>query len=122
MLSGALTQELLSQHPEAGDLTHVNMLAELFIKMGQPQQVLDLVQEAATQLCGDEGLPIELQVRLAHIGKCQPSASAAALPVNAGVRWVCDGLHGVSTTSAWRCLVPCIYTILPLIVGLWNHK
>lgn len=56
-------QELLTQHPESVDLTHVNMLAELLIKAGQPRQVLDLIQEAAATLCGDEGLPIELQVQ-----------------------------------------------------------
>ncbi|KAK9787253.1 hypothetical protein WJX73_002044, partial [Symbiochloris irregularis] len=58
-----ILQELLDRHESSADLTHVNMLCELLMRSKQPQRVLTLIQGTAFNMCGDEGLPVELQAK-----------------------------------------------------------
>lgn len=61
-------QDLFDRHEASADLTHVNMLCELLMRAKQPQEVLSLIQGTAINMCGAEGLPVELQVTLPSPG------------------------------------------------------
>ena len=86
-------QNLLEEHPDSSDLTHVNILAELLIKAQQPQQVLDLINGAAAEMCGDGGVPVELQVL--------PSPALAG-----HVIFFCS-----ACSCRWRVSLCCMFTV-----------
>ena len=58
----AVLERHLREHPLAADLTHINILAELYMEHGNHQAAVDLIQRAGTHMCGATGLPIDLQV------------------------------------------------------------
>ena len=63
----AVLERHLREHPLAADLTHINILAELYMERGNHRAAVDLIQRAGTHMCGATGLPIDLQVsRLFH--------------------------------------------------------
>eukprot|EP00891_Asterochloris_glomerata_P001408 jgi/Astpho2/1408/Aster-06258 len=58
------TLEAFLAHPEAeADLTHYNMLCELFLERRDWAKVLEWVERAKELMCGAEGLPIDLSVK-----------------------------------------------------------
>ncbi|GAB4822338.1 hypothetical protein N2152v2_009384 [Parachlorella kessleri] len=77
----------MERHPGQTDLTHVNILAELYGEAGRWDAVLDLIQRAEQDLCGEGeeeeeesagGLPVDLQVKaglaLAQLGQAEQAA------------------------------------------------
>lgn len=57
-----ILQAHLHEYPTAVDLTHINILAELYMEASQWSLAVDNIQYADSQLCGQAGLPVELQV------------------------------------------------------------
>ena len=57
-------QAHLHDYPTAVDLTHINILAELYMEASEWGLAVDNIQYADAQLCGQAGLPVELQVQL----------------------------------------------------------
>ncbi|PSC75147.1 general transcription factor 3C polypeptide 3 isoform X1 [Micractinium conductrix] len=75
-------QTHINSYPGQTDLTHVNILAELYCDAGQWDAVLTLVQFAENELLvGDEELPIDLRVKAgaAHAYKGDVAAAVEAL-------------------------------------------
>ena len=70
-------QNHMHDYPTAVDLTHINILAELYMESAECGLAVDNVQYADAQLCGPAGLPIELQV------ECVPVALVAATGLRA---------------------------------------
>lgn len=70
-----LIQNFVQQYPESKDLTHVNLLAELFVNpaFGHWQEVISLLDSTRRELKDPEDLPIELETKgaiaLAHLGE-----------------------------------------------------
>ena len=70
-------------HPAGTDLTHVNILAELYMEAGRYGDTLGLIARARGEHCHGEGLPIDLTVRLswrglhARLGPEQHSSAAS---------------------------------------------
>ncbi|KAK9844168.1 hypothetical protein WJX81_006772 [Elliptochloris bilobata] len=63
-----LLEAYLGQFPNAADLTHINMLAELYMEAGRFADAADLIQRAEARLCAGPGvLPVDLTVKL---GQC----------------------------------------------------
>jgi Tetratricopeptide repeat len=58
----AVLERHMAMHPEQTDLTHVNILAELFMERGGFLKALDLIRRVAQTLCAASGLPVDLQV------------------------------------------------------------
>ncbi|DBB12946.1 TPA: hypothetical protein ACH3X3_005694 [Trebouxia sp. C0006] len=56
-------QAHLHDYPTAVDLTHINILAELYMEASEWGLAVDNIQYADAQLCGQAGLPVELQVK-----------------------------------------------------------
>lgn len=87
-----------ADHPEAMDLTCVNILAELHIGDEEWAEASRLIADAAAQLCADGGLPIDLQVRIVQL-----SVSGCCSI------WVFEGLAPAAADPAglefqlWRC-------------------
>ena len=54
--------EQVHNYPDAVDLTHVNILAELYMEATDWKLAIDVIQHAKHALCPDEPLPAELQV------------------------------------------------------------
>ena len=68
------TLEAFLAHPEAeADLTHYNMLCELFLERRDWAKVLEWVEHAKELMCGPEGLPIDLSVS-------RPTVAVPAFP------------------------------------------
>ena len=59
-------QAHLHDYPTAVDLTHINILAELYMEASEWSLAVDNIQYAHSQLCGQAGLPVELQVSALH--------------------------------------------------------
>ena len=58
----------LREHPLGADLTHVNILAELYMEAGKYGAAADLIQRAEARLCAGPGaLPVDLTVRPASL-------------------------------------------------------
>ena len=57
-----ILQNHLHDYPTAVDLTHINILAELYMESGDWELAVENIQYADAQLCGPAGLPLELQV------------------------------------------------------------
>ena len=57
-------QTLLDPRCVQTDLTHVNILAELYAEAGQWLKVLDLIRDAEQRQMGEDGeaIPVDLQV------------------------------------------------------------
>ena len=47
----------LREHPLGADLTHVNILAELYMEAGRYAETVALIRRAQAELCPDGGLP-----------------------------------------------------------------
>lgn len=65
---GHKAMEVLKAHidsyPEATDLTHVNILAELYMEEGKFEQAAGLISYVERELpCAQAGLPVDLMVR-----------------------------------------------------------
>lgn len=54
--------EQVHSYPDAVDLTHVNILAELYMEALDWKLAVEVIQHAKHELCGQADLPIELQV------------------------------------------------------------
>lgn len=59
----ALEQHLL-HHFLATDLTHINILCELYMDQGHYEQARALVERAEMVFCGGGALPLDLAVKL----------------------------------------------------------
>lgn len=55
-------EQHVAQHGGSTDLTHVNILAELYMEAGRHGDTLALIQRAGGEQCHAEGLPIDLTV------------------------------------------------------------
>lgn len=53
-------------YPDAVDLTHVNILAELYMEATDWKLAVDVIQHAKHALCGQADLPVELQASCRH--------------------------------------------------------
>lgn len=58
----ALLEHHIATYPAEVDLTHVNILAELQMDVGEHGRAAATIQHAAAALCPDGQLPIDLQV------------------------------------------------------------
>ena len=73
------TLEAFLAHPEAeADLTHYNMLCELFLERRDWAKVLEWVERAKELMCGAEGLPIDLSVSCHAVATLWSPASPEA--------------------------------------------
>ena len=54
--------EQVHNYPDAVDLTHVNILAELYMEASDWKLAIDVIQHAKHALCAQTDLPAELQV------------------------------------------------------------
>uniref|UniRef100_A0A383W8F4 Uncharacterized protein n=1 Tax=Tetradesmus obliquus TaxID=3088 RepID=A0A383W8F4_TETOB len=74
-----MLEEQLAKHYASVDLTHINMLADLYMAMGHYNNAAQLVNRSEVVMCREEPLPIDLKVRrgacYAHMGD---AASAQA--------------------------------------------
>ncbi|GFR52663.1 hypothetical protein Agub_g15257, partial [Astrephomene gubernaculifera] len=63
----------LRDHPARVDLTHINILAELYMERGGYAEARALIERAGPVLCPDQALPLDLAVKaglcLAHTGR-----------------------------------------------------
>ena len=60
----ALLEAYLGQFPDEADLTHINILAELYMEAGKFASAADLIRRAEGRLCAGPGaLPVDLMVR-----------------------------------------------------------
>lgn len=60
----ALLEAYLGQFPDEADLTHINILAELYMEAGKFASAADLIRRAEDRLCAGPGaLPVDLMVR-----------------------------------------------------------
>ena len=55
-------EQQVQTFPEATDLTHINILAELFMDAGQHEQAASLIRQAEHLPCMQHGVPIDLRV------------------------------------------------------------
>ena len=86
-------QAHLHDYPTAVDLTHINILAELYMEASEWGLAVDNIQYADAQLCGQAGLPVELQVKLhSLLYLTKLSVSCTLCPM-----------------QAWTSLFPCHY-------------
>jgi hypothetical protein len=53
----------MAQHALSTDLTHINILAELYMEAGRYAETVALIQRSEGELCPVDGLPIDLTVR-----------------------------------------------------------
>ncbi len=58
------------EFPEATNLTHINMLAELFMDAGQHEQASSLIRQAQQLPCMQDGVPIDLRVSMMKGPQC----------------------------------------------------
>ncbi|KAL0053282.1 hypothetical protein WJX82_003692 [Trebouxia sp. C0006] len=69
-------QAHLHDYPTAVDLTHINILAELYMEASEWGLAVDNIQYADAQLCGQAGLPVELQVKAEELLQLQHAEEA----------------------------------------------
>ena len=81
----ACLEAYLREYPLSADLTHINILAELYMEAGRYAETVDLIRRAQRELCPDGSLPVDLAVRgeprtlgILHVG-CLGTAACAAL-------------------------------------------
>ena len=55
-------EQQVQAFPEATDLTHINILAELFMDAGKHEQAASLIRQAEHLPCMQHGVPIDLRV------------------------------------------------------------
>ncbi|EFJ49086.1 hypothetical protein VOLCADRAFT_90359 [Volvox carteri f. nagariensis] len=69
----AVLEAHLRDYPSHVDLTHINILAELYMERGGYVEARALIQRAVPVLCPDQALPLDLAVKsglcLAHTGQ-----------------------------------------------------
>ncbi|GIM11145.1 hypothetical protein Vretimale_14678, partial [Volvox reticuliferus] len=69
----AVLEAHLRDHPTHVDLTHINILAELYMERGEYVEARALIERAGPVLCPDQALPLDLAVKsglcLAHTGR-----------------------------------------------------
>ncbi len=53
------------------DLTHVNILAELYMEVSDWDAAARLIDTTATDLCAEAGLPVDLQVSASQLFQTQ---------------------------------------------------
>eukprot|EP00882_Tetradesmus_deserticola_P031297 GHRQ01035385.1.p2 GENE.GHRQ01035385.1~~GHRQ01035385.1.p2 ORF type:complete len:170 (+),score=85.49 GHRQ01035385.1:1467-1976(+) len=58
-----LLEEQLAQHYASVDLTHINMLTDLYMAMGHYNNAVQLVNRSEAVMCKEEPLPIDLKIR-----------------------------------------------------------
>ena len=56
-----MLHEQVHRYPDAVDLTHVNILAELYMEASEWKLAVDVIQHARHALCAQNDLPVELQ-------------------------------------------------------------
>ena len=61
--AAACLEAHLREHPLGADLTHINILAELYMEGGRYAETVDLIRRAQGELCPDGSLPVDLAVR-----------------------------------------------------------
>lgn len=94
-------QAHLHDYPTAVDLTHINILAELYMEASEWGLAVNNIQYADAQLCGQAGLPVELQVRLPLLGGA------------------CCTQHADARQPACFPVVPFLYA--PCLAHTWLH-
>ena len=57
----------IKEHELAADLTHRNMLAELYMNSAQWRQAFDLIRESVELHCQGTGIPLDFQVQPAAL-------------------------------------------------------
>ncbi len=95
-------QAHLHDYPTAVDLTHINILAELYMEASEWGLAVDNIQYADAQLCGQAGLPVELQVQLhslLYLTKISASCTLCAWKHGHACFLVMQSLHGASVDS-----------------------
>jgi len=55
-------EQQVRDFPDATDLTHINILAELFMDEGKHKQAISFIRRAEQLPCMHEGIPIDLTV------------------------------------------------------------
>lgn len=60
--SSQVLEQQLRDFPEATDLTHINILAELYMDAGKHEQASSLLRQAEQLPCMQDGVPIDLKV------------------------------------------------------------
>jgi len=73
----ALLEHHIATYPAEVDLTHVNILAELQMDVGEHGRAAATIQHAAAALCPDGQLPIDLQVKAGMCALRQGEEAAA---------------------------------------------
>ncbi|EFN59685.1 hypothetical protein CHLNCDRAFT_133218 [Chlorella variabilis] len=109
-------QAHLSTYPALTDLTHINILAELYCDAGQWAAALATVQRAERELLApDEELPIDLRVKAgtaqAHLGDVAAAVEAFSLilqePVESFADLALAEQPEAGTPDAWARLALC---------------
>ena len=65
-------------YPDATDLTHINILAELFMDADKFEQAAGLIRAAERLPCMQGGIPIDLTVKLSQFEVCSPGQGRLA--------------------------------------------
>ena len=58
-----ILEQQVQNFPDATDLTHINILAELLMDAGQHERAWGLIRRAEQLPCMQDGVPIDLTVR-----------------------------------------------------------
>ena len=63
--SSQVLEQQIRDFPDATDLTHINILAELFMDAGKYEQASNLIRQAERLPCMQDGVPVDLRVSTA---------------------------------------------------------
>ncbi len=67
--SSQVLEQQVRDFPEATDLTHINILAELFMDAGRHGQASSLIRQAQQLPCMRDGVPIDLRVSTLEVSQ-----------------------------------------------------
>ena len=82
------------EHPDTTDLTHINILAELFMDADNFEQAANLIRAAERMPCMQGGIPIDLTVKVFH---------ALRFAVQAKVQWQAQHIGCPTRKSQKSC-------------------
>ena len=96
-----MLEEFIETHTAAGEQTHINILAELYMQQGQYSNVMVIIRKAEL-LAADQDLPIDLQVS----GALQGPGSRACGRYRGSARPCVQGVLFVIASRGSRVLGP----------------
>lgn len=91
--SAQVLEQQVRDFPDATDLTHINILAELFMDAGKYEQASNLIRQAERLPCMQDGVPVDLRVSTVAVPYWDPRAAQVSMQ-RTGQSCTARALHG----------------------------